>query len=192
MSLFICLRTWLRRPWWTRIWTVQEILLARRLVFTCGTVECSGEEIFFLARSFFRHTKDCCLYYEDQLRYLSVDAVLSSHFSHIEALSKFQARVPVSPIPMEELFDHFLYRISSDPHDYIYGFLGIASDDYTRTVDYTKSSEDTFKHATLISIWNFGELNILSQKLNDERQRLDSDINQLSELSCQLPSWCPD
>lgn len=27
---------WMRRPWWTRVWTLQECLLPNRLVFLCG------------------------------------------------------------------------------------------------------------------------------------------------------------
>lgn len=30
------LRSWMKRPWWTRVWTLQEFLLPERLIFLCG------------------------------------------------------------------------------------------------------------------------------------------------------------
>lgn len=30
------LRNWMKRPWWTRVWTLQEFLRPRRLTFLCG------------------------------------------------------------------------------------------------------------------------------------------------------------
>lgn len=34
--LLLDLMFWLERPWWKRLWTMQETILARRLIFVCG------------------------------------------------------------------------------------------------------------------------------------------------------------
>lgn len=184
---------WLRRPWWNRVWTVQGTILARRPIFVCGMDHCRGEEIFFAAKSFFQHTQNCCKQYEDQLPHMSLNSELSSHFSQIEAVSEFQDRLSVSPILLEQLLARFRHRVASDPHDYICGFLDLTSDDYGDTIDYAKSLTDSFKLATMTLIWNFGELDVFSQKFTTHpRRRGDSKNNESVGVPYQLPSRFSD
>jgi hypothetical protein len=191
-GLLFHLMNWLQRPWWDRVWTVQETILARRLIFVCGMDRCSGEEIFFAAKSFLQHKQSCCKHYQDQLSNISVDSRLSSHFSQIEAISEFQSRLSVSPIPLEDLLAQFRHRVASNPHDYIYGFLGLTSDVYREKIDYAKPFTDMFKLTTMTLIWNFDELDVLSQKMINHRQGRSDPKTDGLEVSYELPSWCPD
>ena len=182
---------WLNRPWWTRVWTVQESILARHLVFVCGKDQCSGEEVFFAAQSFFQHTRGCCSNYEDQLPHLTVDKVLSSLFTEILAIGEFHNQCSVSPIPLEKLLARFRHRLASHPHDNVYGFLGLTTNVYAEVIDYNKFFMDVFKTTTRNIIWAVGKLDVLSQRFIED-SRSDSNYGGVSDVPYHLPSWCPD
>ena len=182
---------WLRRPWWKRVWTVQEVILARHLVFVCGEDQCSGKEVFFAAQSFFRHTRGCCFNYEDQLPHITVDEELYSLFSEIQAIGEFHDQFSVSPIPLEKLLARFRHRLASDPYDNIYGFLGLTTNMYGEVIKYNKSFIDVFKTTTTNIIWAVGALGVLSQRFIEDN-RGDSSYSGVLDAPYQLPSWCPD
>src|ERR1700722_17924061 len=46
------LRRLLQRPWWQRVWTVQESILGKDMHFVCGSRKCSAESLFSLCQSF--------------------------------------------------------------------------------------------------------------------------------------------
>jgi len=179
---------WLRRPWWKRVWTVQEIILARCLVFVCGQDQCSGEDVFFAAQSFFRHTRGCCFNYEAQLPHITVDKELSSLFSEIQAISEFHDNLLVSPIPLEKLLARFRHRLAFDPRDNVYGFLGLTTDVYGEVINYNQHFTDTFKTTTTNIIWAVGTLDVLSQRFIEDNRSYSG----VSDVPYQLPSWCPN
>lgn len=44
LNTMIAVKKLLRRPWWTRLWVVEEALLAKELVFHCGRKEVTVEK----------------------------------------------------------------------------------------------------------------------------------------------------
>jgi hypothetical protein len=46
--------------WWKRVWTVQEFVLARNIVFQCGARILSGELLLSSFKNVNRHDNDCC------------------------------------------------------------------------------------------------------------------------------------
>jgi len=192
LEALLHMTVWFRSPWWKRVWTVQETILARRLVFVSGEYHCSGEEVFFVAQSFFQHTRGCCFNYEDQLPHIIVDKELSSLFSEIQAIGEFHDHLSVSPIPLEKLLARFRHRLASDPHDNVYGFLGLTTNIYGEVIDYNKPFEDVFKTTTMNIIWAVGSLDVLSQRCIEDTR---SDLGYggvVADVPYQLPSWCPD
>src|SRR5690242_4464285 len=47
-------------PWWKRTWTVQEFLLARRLIIQCGGTWITGDLLDKVIKSFVHHRNMCC------------------------------------------------------------------------------------------------------------------------------------
>lgn len=123
------------RSYWFRLWIVQEIVLARQVVF------CVDRQ---------RITKTCLVEFLD-ITWLSNDW----NREHIRRLLGM-TRSPVSTVwsVSETLYSEgtvgTLLRCS-DPRDLVYGLLGMVSDTYWLQVDYTISSEGLFGH--LLEVW---------------------------------------
>lgn len=65
--LLLKLQSLFKSPWWTRVWTVQEVLLAKAVKFYFDDlVELSEAEVFSVSESFFRHTGECCRGWDDR------------------------------------------------------------------------------------------------------------------------------
>ncbi|KAI8417631.1 hypothetical protein FOFC_00186 [Fusarium oxysporum] len=50
----------LAAPWWTRVWTVQEFLLARKVMFQCGDRLIDAAIVRKACRSWIDHENSCC------------------------------------------------------------------------------------------------------------------------------------
>ena len=59
-SQFLALCSLLGRPWWTRVWTVQEAILPEHLTFFCGQRRVDAASFFEFSRNFARHMSSCC------------------------------------------------------------------------------------------------------------------------------------
>jgi hypothetical protein len=47
-------------PWWKRTWTVQEFVLAQRLVFQCSRSLVTRETMYMARENFWSHKDRCC------------------------------------------------------------------------------------------------------------------------------------
>lgn len=59
-SYIVALLNLLNCPWWHRIWTVQEFVLAKSLTFVCGKRSMAGDMITNIGLSFTNHGHTCC------------------------------------------------------------------------------------------------------------------------------------
>ncbi|KAK0270291.1 hypothetical protein LTR35_014217 [Friedmanniomyces endolithicus] len=186
-----------RRPWWKRIWVVQEALLSPEdPIFRCGPHEFTWSRFFAF---FLAHYKEAeklgstsnerapevsewqeRLGIQDSEHYkygagsdvitLSVYATVRDDFQRIN-------HVPLSAI-VAMGFD----RAATVPHDYIYGFLGLMSEHDTTLVDvdYNSSHWDLYRA--------FAENLVASE---------DEDGTKVFSTLCfsdgeGRPSWVPD
>ena len=60
-------------PWWHRLWTVQEYVLAPTVVFQCGERTLPGYVVQDSAENFFHHKENCCAAYASTLSQRSYD-----------------------------------------------------------------------------------------------------------------------
>ncbi|KAI0411235.1 HET-domain-containing protein [Xylaria grammica] len=86
----------LRHPWWSRIWTVQEVALTKQLVYYCGKIHLLSHDLAGVAASYRAHvdTIRCCkglgpLYY-DQV--LAAATNMTTLTQNILQLRQFQPR----------------------------------------------------------------------------------------------------
>ena len=132
----------LQRPWFERVWTFQEIVLARRAVVHCGA-KSLGWNVF---HSFFGYmatwpdepnVQDSRLQGADKF-IQDVLTIRSSSF-----LDERQSALAGSLMP---LLDRFRTRMATDPRDKVFGLLGVASDaGHSDLVpDYNKSLVETY------------------------------------------------
>lgn len=187
------------RPWWRRVWTVQECVLPKKNpVFHCGFKTFSWE-LFF--------TKFYNLYVETGGDLHSVTRASHPHHEELEKLrdelnggaSQNEIRQIVqaisalptlricfhstSSIPLVDCFALGLGRQASVAQDYIYGFLALVARKESERIDvfYRRSYWETYR--------DFYELLIEVAGPRAFQVFLTCSFNNASE---ERPSWMPD
>ncbi|KAH8895997.1 hypothetical protein GQ53DRAFT_743913 [Thozetella sp. PMI_491] len=139
-SPWLAMRRFLQRPYWKRIWIIQEAVLATRLYILCGTKSLSWDDLSLVCVQFGTPTK--------------VLESIFDEFPHLRRLHLTHELFPLTSIrafrySRDVNFFSIFYVIlmtsrakATDPRDHIYGLLGIAKE-FT-AADYTRSVEDLY------------------------------------------------
>ena len=166
--------------WWTRLWTVQEFILAREVLFQCGKTILQIQEMNGILRSFGSHVSNCCQKFLHRELHFADN---TENFQMPQALSRFwTVSHPYNrhPSPFILGLELFREREASDPRDKLYGMLGLARGLYKDIIepDYTKPVEKVFEEFTLAVIERTKSLDILGFAYGSR--------------SCNVPSYVPD
>jgi hypothetical protein len=186
------------RPWFSRLWVVQEVALARSAIVLWDDCEISWEWIG-LAAAIIRTNYD------------AIAAVIQSHPKiHIQSsmhkgiincylmfrLSKSQKYIPAIQLTFCELLKLTRHFGCRDDRDRVYGLLGLpTADDISRTLvpDYRDSIAEVFGHVAKKIIGSSLSLTILSSVQRDENH-----VWYTKNATCDeekfdptMPSWVP-
>lgn len=176
------------RSWWQRLWTFQELALARQLALVCG-----------LDAIAWGH----CTRARTALHYLAVATPSHSHRSTMSRIMNdmwysvetwYEVRVDKSASKYLSLLN--LLEVSgmrglkaTNPRDHIYGLLGVANDAIAKRVkiDYQKNPVVLYTEIAEALITTYG-LDILSYCQANISQENSLQINSSSDV---WPSWVP-
>jgi hypothetical protein len=146
----------LRRPWFGRVWTVQEAILAKKLTIQCGSYTTPWAAFIYLSNlhHFLRHQFWPVAAYS---------AMLNNNYIH-----RVRRVIPARNVKLLDLLLLFWDRKSSDPRDKVYGLISLSWRD-GRSVpltvplhaDYFKSVNEVFTDSTLYCLQGEGNLDIL-------------------------------
>jgi hypothetical protein len=190
-SVLDSVRLLIKRPWWQRIWVIQELASTKHAIFACGHERVKAWHLF-LAWNWFN------LYHaielaqgvpvmiegstpSRQLSYLELDGRPSVLFNiaFTNGLGKLKLLdlLQKTRVCDRESLGGFK---ATDPRDLVFALLGIAKDAEELGIrpNYAKSCEEVFT-ATTVTFLERGDLSILT--LCQSPRRLDG-----------LPSWVPD
>lgn len=151
----------LDRPWWRRVWIVQEAVLAKKAVLRCGTDEVSWERIRKRTQQLnpFELIKDIDApspfsYSFPDTELSIIDELRSSWQAGTFALTLYQLLYET------RRFD------CTDPRDRVYAFLGLAVDSASIdiTPDYSSKTSDVYQKLALALINSHQHLLILNLK----------------------------
>lgn len=129
------------RGFWTRVWVVQELLLARDINILCGSKRVPWQNIldFFDGLQFYRIS--------DRSRFMReayLVKALNTPACRLAAERRVFQENPARGFPLTTAISRFKYWKCSDFHDKVYGFLGVCSDGHRIPVDYNKSPVDVY------------------------------------------------
>lgn len=177
LSLYMFFRV----PWWTRMWTLQEMAKARNLTFMCGSYTIPGEELKLLVQSFNKHFQKCCVDGPESGGYNLVN--IQNRIVELERIEHLRENRTL--VGFLKLAGVYRYRIATDPRDMIYGLLGMSLDLDSTVIDYQLPVTEAYEVATLALISKTGNLDVFSHILEyAERTPFDSPGG--------LPSWIPN
>lgn len=148
------------RPWWGRIWTVQEPIVARKVSFQFGRLEIDSDMvrrgIYNIVTSRIRAPFEFA-----ELDPTSGES-LSTAFTKMSMLS-----LSYTGSSLLNALGAFQNRGSGDPRDKIYSLMGLFNDsDNVVNIDYTISTEKLFQDFTLAWIQKYQDLRVLSHLHN--------------------------
>jgi hypothetical protein len=189
------IRALLQRPWWQRVWVLQEIALAKQVVICCGNKA--------LPLSQFAHGMILMRVYHDHVRRKNDDPDPNVKVSEQES-PILKANIDNRPSKMLHIRNKFdkmrikgsLHSLliqscilntkadstlkATDPRDMIYGLLGLVTDENKGLIapDYSKPCAEVYRLAAQVLIQS-GGIAILS-------------FCQFPKTQPGLPSWVPD
>lgn len=169
------------RPWWYRVWTVQESILGQDLFFVCGHREMSANMLGALSKSYGQHSRTCC---REFLWNQDVDGALPKIMDILATLSNWRR---VSRREIVILLAKFRSRHCTDPRDKVYGLLGLCVGDERNLVvpDYSMPVSLVYEHVALKIIESSRSLEVFSQVFPRSFKSTELEPS-------NLPSWVPN
>jgi hypothetical protein len=171
------------RNYWWRIWIVQELTVARKIIFYCGKSSIEAKSLHAIQQLFIRITKldgfpkDLLI----DVMQGNLDTIGRLCYKGIQEIYYWkQELVSTKPSFYTCLLYHY-HKKSSDPRDMIYGLAALANQTskYKVEVDYKLSTRDVFINFAKLEIETSKKLNIIT--------RVYPGTN-----IYELPSWVPD
>ena len=140
-------------PWWTRIWTVQECVLARRMVYMYGVYRLDAEVLQRFQDYINLHGMQCCAALMTIGSTRSGTAVLMDGYLKAVRLEQLTDRTATS-LGFLEVTAIFKSRQCLNPSDKIYGLLGMAPRDFRACVgvDYKCPTRDVYKAVSIVTL----------------------------------------
>lgn len=163
----------LRRPWWTRVWTVQEFVVPMQLQICCGTQSISRGQF----RMALHRIYDC-----------GVDLSTPAPCNRGRLLGKYKALRHDNDSSIELSLVATLSYIgdhqASDARDYVYSLSGIVNDfNLAGTPDYNQPVEVLYTKIVQAFIERYQSLDIIC---------FATIFQDLDDPQASLPSWVPD
>lgn len=153
------IRNFFDRPYWKRIWVIQEVAFEERTTSYRGILMCSEKEIsqylLFVAAFFYEllvDTEGSAVISESQ----RTEIKLSDCGVAIELLTLFRGGIARHK-PFHKKLKYFLRRTrgrrASDPRDKVYSVLGLIDGDQPAIVpDYNKSATNVFTDVLMMHV----------------------------------------
>ena len=167
------------RPWWVRIWVVQEVVLSKNVHVVCGK---SSLEFCILSLAW-------CALSELPLLNARHKSALTNRIKPLAPIQNCQPRLiqaslegtGQSPQPLTKRMLRATAFGATDPRDHVYALLGMTSDaeELGILADYTKPCAESYTTIAAALLQRQSKLQILSRCRNPKVQK-------------DLPSWVPD
>ncbi|KAK3369369.1 heterokaryon incompatibility protein-domain-containing protein [Lasiosphaeria ovina] len=176
------LEKFLLRPWFTRVWIVQEFALADAPLLTCGNGRAVLPYWYF---GWLEYNLRCLGLYNQFLVTSETDDIreaLQKSLYCMNRLSALRACRESGKLPtMMSLLGRGIGPAATDARDHVFGYLGIAEDCDAPELqpDYTKSVEDVFVDCCKYSVQTLQKLDFLYEAGCYQKNH-------------RLPSWVPD
>ncbi|KAI4867426.1 heterokaryon incompatibility protein-domain-containing protein [Hypoxylon rubiginosum] len=186
---------------WKRIWTMQELVCAPSVVLVSGHKSILFPEIAALFLDDFVEKTFSSNWHSGGSLTQHIKYTIYGGFNRVYA--QRQSRWSVDPLSPPDrrpstlhavksrlwnIFAQFRNSLATDPRDYIYGLLGLVTEECDIVVDYKKAPGEVFTEAAIAVINSTKNLDIVCQMgyLSCEHGFKGGD------LGIDLPSWVPD
>ena len=174
------------RPWWSRVWVMQEVVWASKIIVVCGDQDLSWDMLLRTHLVVRSGEKSQRTHYHGDAKSLSIWDMSLYHKLVVDGTF----------ISLECTFAHVRIRNATDPRDKVFAILNIIPlNEWPGEPDYTKNVVDVFTDVVRHIIHEIKKLEILRsceriKTIVGRQDRLRKEY-QLSPTT-DLPSWTPD
>jgi hypothetical protein len=183
----------LRRPWWSRVWIIQEAVYGRKLMVVCGNERFSWELLQVLAESRRLLGKITWTLIKRGKHFNSIGFLHASE--RLEFICTLRRACPLGIEAMKVLFSGITAAETTDPRDKVFAILGLLKNgNRLCEVDYSKPANQVFLEAAEGLLRQTKSLQFLSWVSNpgliqdEEDEEGDEGEN---DFPFVLPSWTP-
>ncbi|EUC46542.1 hypothetical protein COCMIDRAFT_35895 [Bipolaris oryzae ATCC 44560] len=167
----------LQRPWFRRIWVLQEVAAARHILIMCGPTEIDGYAFCLGVDSFqvFVNPHAPLQHFARSTTYLIRGAIFRSELSMGRSGSS-----SLGICPLGELVDMYRAHEATKCHDRVFALLGMSSDDLTKSKllpDYSVPWEELLERLTK---------HLLGKEISVEIRGVDREIVVIRSKGCVL------
>ena len=173
------------RPWWYRMWTIQEFVLPKVLLMVCGSFIIEWDVIVRAQDRLLTHYDSCCSHHYGALNDRSM--AFAVFWTETIVLQLFRREWLKNELQEYDLIDFlrsFRGRSTSDPRDKVYGILGLLSPHHHTGI--VPSYEADIRAAYLQTVESYIQKTETLNVLGHVEDREDS------QNIYDLPSWAPD
>ncbi|KAF3769919.1 hypothetical protein M406DRAFT_335698 [Cryphonectria parasitica EP155] len=177
------LSRWMLRPWWTRVWTLQEFLLPERLVFHCGPESVTKAT----------WSQAVGMLYDYSAVGMLEHKAFGNQWARRRLLNHYDNKVSGEKMGLVAMMAYVGYYQATDQRDRIYALLGVCSDrdrDVVGQADYHASVEEVYTRLAVRFIHVHRSLDIICFAALFNKV-LDADDDEGGDEE-PLPSWIPD
>ena len=178
---WVALRNLLERPWFSRLWVIQEMVLSAETILACGNETARWDELTIVLE---------ILLTRGLSEYLCIVPVgsgtvnLPRGLGGLSVMNYISAcRTAGQALPLQRLVLYGRSFDATNPRDLIFGLLGVAPevDDGTMQPDYQQSTQEIFLRWTRFLMTRDGKATLLH----------GAGLGQTRFLK-NIPSWVPD
>ena len=166
------------RPWWTRVWIVQEFAVARNVLFICGFLELTGQIFGQALENLVDYRFKAVVAKEHEYLIRHVAKTPIHHLWSTRCI--YRDRAKQSDLRALNVLYKFRGSQCSDPRDKIYAMWSLIEKDPLLTPDYFRNTTDVYQSVVQATIESSGTLEVLTHH------------NRSMKSALNLPTWCPD
>lgn len=168
------------RPWWSRSWTIQELISAQKAIVLCGTRSLPWPLLDMTIQMMLRNTKIEELYGKRK-QDLFHNAVEDAYGFAYERSHRILAGT--DSLDFVILTQITRYRGCQDPRDKVFSILSLLSEDFQASFypDYLQPVQTVYASAVRCYVQHSGDLHMLSSCCLSKQASASN-----------LPSWVPD
>jgi hypothetical protein len=170
------------RPYWTRVWIIQELALAQEVTLMCGQANCHDVS-FFHMDNLLKHVRRCKPLVPHGLETGRFDAYIArAALAMRPLLGTATGGALLVPDLCTQVLQTGMSR-ATDPRDRVYALLSLVPPDrLTIKVDYSRTTAQVYTDFALSEIEMTGTLLTLYELYGSRS----------SGMTIGLPSWVPD
>jgi Heterokaryon incompatibility protein (HET) len=172
------------RPWWRRMWTAQEIGLAREIEVQYGSRSITWEKLHLFATTMMLPPVQKVLGQytpHSEIGRKTLKLLLAHITTRAQSMENTRRQLRKGKLNLSLLIRVTIERFATDPRDKIYGLLGMTNNDPVLQPDYTLSVAAVYTTATKAMLLQNRDLRVLSFLV-------DGDVDREQNL----PSWVLD